>query len=188
MIRNDDLIQALKAEFINCWVPISQVTLAGSVASVTFSSIPGNFRTLVLGAQARTDRVSIDDSVLWRANGDSGSNYDRVFVAGLGNNTRTSGGNVATTAGLASQAEAANSRASNFGNGLCFFQGYALTDREKQSVAIASKLGDRTLANMSWLGLGSGWRDNSAITSLTLIPETGPNFVSGSVFALYGIL
>lgn len=180
----------LSSRFVFSWKLIEESVLTGSVASVTFSSIPGIYRTLAMTLQARTDRAFTDDNILWRANADAGNNYDRIvsLTDGAGGTAFT--GVLATAAAWAVRAEGANSTASNFAPGLCFWLGYALTDRQKYSLTPSTfDIGDLSaLALLQLASFGGHWRNTAAITSLTLLPAIGANLVSGSRLALYGVL
>jgi len=172
------------------WALISETILTGSEASVTFSAIPQGYRTLVLQCQARTDGAAEYDVILWRANGDSGNNYDRMYWRGRGDDVTTAVGARAQTGGRLGFCEGNNSRASNFPFMQCWFGGYALTDREKVSISPASlAYGDVSADADMYMGMDSArWRSTAAITSLTILPAIGANFVAGSRFTLYGIL
>jgi len=171
------------------WALISETILTGSEASVTFSAIPQGYRTLVLQCQARTDGAAEYDVILWRANGDSGNNYDRMYWRGRGDDVTTAVGARAQTGGRLGFCEGNNSRASNFPFMQCWFGGYALTDREKVSIGPASlAYGDVSADADMYMGMDSArWRSTAAITSLTILPAIGANFVAGSRFTLYGI-
>jgi hypothetical protein len=166
---------------------ISQTTLSGSVTSITFSSISGSFRHLFIECQLRTDRVSEWDSVLLRFNSDTGANYDRqqLYTSGA-----TLGASVsrAATSMAGAVAEAANSRASNFAPGIIFIPFYKETDAEKWIMGLGAYYGDVSAdTDMLSIFRTNRWRSTVAITSITILPETGTNFVSGSKVSLYGI-
>jgi len=166
------------------------VALAAPAASVTFANLPQIYRTLVLLMQVRTDAVAEADVTLWRANGDAGANYDYVYGRLSADGTQGSTGATASIQGLIGYTEAANSRASNFSPCVAYFPGYALATQEKWcATSIHTKMGDvSALADLAVGIASSRWRSTAAITSLTIFPSTGPNFVAGSRFALYGIL
>ena len=179
----------LSSRFVFGWKLIEESVLTGSVASVTFSSIPGIYRTLAMFLHVRTDRAASDfDNAEWRANADAGANYDQIFAVEVANNTRISGGAVAANSGYAGRGEGTTSRANNFSIGMTYWPGYALTDREKKSYTWSENFGTTVLANMNPIHYASRWRNTAAITSLTLLPSAGRNFISGCRFALYGIL
>jgi hypothetical protein len=168
---------------------ISETVLSGSAASVTFSSIPATFRSLALFFQARTDRVHTIDRVLQQFNSDSGSNYD-FFVFNINSaGTIATAVSRATTSMEATLAEAANSRASSWSPGIQYILGYSRTDREKFVLGYSGTMQDVNADTDLLFDCQIGrWRDSSAISGITLLPSAGTNFVSGSIFTLYGIL
>lgn len=166
---------------------ISSQILSGTAATVTFSSIPQSFRHLTLICQARTDAAAEADNIQLRFNADSSAIYDRQRLSA--NNTTLSG--AAARAGTADQigvCEAANSRASNFSPTHTYIYGYTRTDAEKNTLSHSSVFGDVSADTDLQIQFRAGrWRSTAAITSITLLPLTGPNFVSGSRFELYGV-
>lgn len=178
----------LSSRFVFGWKLIEESVLTGSVASVTFSSIPGIYRMLVMTSQTRTDRGVVQDNLRWRANADAGANYDISWGNTTGTGVQAAGGVLAQTSGYAGRAETAASRASNWAISKTHWPGYALTDREKACYAWGPDFADTVLANLRITHYEARWRNTAAITSLTLLPEFGANLVSGSRFALYGVL
>lgn len=172
------------------WELIQSTTLTGSVASVTFSSIPNHYRVLALFARLRTDRAgAAGDSVLWRANGDTGNNYDYVYLYGTGAGVMAAVSGIATTFVLLSWVGGALSRANNFYPVLCFWPGYSVLYREKHSLTVlTANTSNLVAANMILGQIGGHWRNTNAITSLTIFPNIGPNLVANSRLHLYGIL
>lgn len=166
---------------------ISETTLSGSAASVTFSGIPQIFRHLMLMSQARTDAVAETDVVLLRANGDTGPSYD-AQVLSVNNATLTGAvGRAGTFFGIG-RAEGASSRASNFAPTQVWIYAYSLSDREKWLYGLSANFGDASAdADLREEWRSGRWRNTTPISSITLLPNTGPNFVSGSRFQLYGV-
>jgi len=171
------------------WTLIAETIVgAPGAAAVTFLAIPQTYRTLWLFAAVRTDRAAEFDYVLWQANADGAANYDRVqFYTTIA--AHFNGGARAQTAGYAGFCEAANSRAANFGPTTAIWQDYASATIEKTSlVPLSAAAGDRSAdADVMEHLYSSWWRNTAAITRLDFIPQTGPNFVAGSRFTLYGI-
>lgn len=166
---------------------ISEQILTSTAASVTFSGVVQTYRHLLLICQARTDRSAESDGLLLRFNADSGANYDRQGFA-ANNTTLTGGVNRAATSIQVGSVEAANARASNFSPVEIKIFGYARTDAEKPLFSQSVYFGDVSAdTDLLMLWGGSRWRNTAAITSITLLPTVGPNFVSGSHFQLYGI-
>lgn len=171
------------------WVLIAETVLSGSAASVTFSSISSSYRTLAMVLQARTDRAaSAIDLVEWQANGDAGNNYDRTYLIGTIAGAVVAGGNLGVASAYLGSIDGSTARANNFGIAICYWPGYADTSKEKYSITTGSwRIADAVAAN-TYVGNWAGhWRNTNAITSLTILPTVGPNFVAGSQFSLYGI-
>lgn len=166
---------------------LSETILAASTATVTFSSIPVGFRNLLISSLARTDRATEADSVAIRFNADSGANYDFGQVYGNSATPTASVARAGTSIPIVT-AEAANSRANAFSPGVIWIFGYSLTTIEKRCLSLSLGYGDLSAdADMNTIFRSGGWRSTTAITSITILPAVGPNFVSGSRFQLYGM-
>lgn len=167
---------------------IAETILSGSATSVTFSNIPQGFRHLQLFTQSRTDRAAESDNIVIRFNGDSGTNYDLESLESAGA-TVAAAASRATATPLLIGSEGASSRGNNFAPGVMFILGYSNAAMEKRMLGISSIFGnlsaDTDLINLFRNGL---WRSLNVVTSVTLLPGTGPNFVAGSRFQLYGVL
>jgi hypothetical protein len=162
-------------------------TLSGSVTSVTFSDISQDYSHLFLFGQARTDAVAEADAPVARLNGDSANNYDRQHLTGS-SATPSSGAVRATSSIQVATCEAASSRADNFSPFWVVVFDYTRTDNEKWLLAWSTNFGNVSAdADLRVQFFGGRWRSTAAITSLSLLPNTGPNFVSGSRFQLYGV-
>lgn len=165
---------------------VAETVLSGSVTIVTFSDISQSYRDLILTIQGRTDVAAEADAVLIRLNGDTGGNYDQQRITA--NHTTLSG--LASRAGtsFAVSADGANARASNFTASTFRIFGYTRTDAEKWAHSHTNNFGDISADTDLAITLRSHrWRNTAAITSITLLPLTGPNLVSGSRFTLYGV-
>lgn len=158
-------------------------------ASVTFSNIPGNYRALAFVNQIRTDEAAEGVSMHWRANADAGNNYDRWYFFALGNNTEASGSGLPGNYGYIGTGEGANSRASCFAPSICFFPGYALSDREKFSFFVGCYGGNYSAgADVAVNVYASHWRNTNPITSIQIFSVGGSNLVDGTRLTMYGIL
>jgi hypothetical protein len=154
------------------YTQINSVTLAAASASVTFGSIPQNFRDLIL-VQNLTTATSPDD-VLCRLNGDTGSNYAWVRMLADSSGTISSTG---TYDGLPVQFSGVVS------GGMAIFQlfDYSATDKHKTALSRAGG------ANYNIVeAVASRWTNAAAVTSMTLVVYTS-NLAAGSTFTLYGI-
>jgi len=166
---------------------ISESVFVASATSIAFSSLPQGFRHLMLIVQARTDVAAENDAVLVQFNGAVGASYDWQRLTG----------NSATVSSLATRAatsiqfglcEGANSRASNFSPTLGYVFGYALSTAEKWTLSACAAFGDVSADTDLFVQLRAGrFRDTTVIQQVAFLPLTGPNFISGSRFQIYGI-
>lgn len=164
---------------------ISEQVLGSATTTVTFSSIASTYRHLRLEILARTNRSGQSlDIVRLRFNGDTASNYWNQYnlshgttVSGNGADVGTNGyvdlswlpGNDAPAGSAATVTiDIPNYKGTAFHKGLHFVGGlrYSATDRRAVSGA-------------------GGWVDTAAITQIDLLSLS--QFVTGSVFSLYGL-
>lgn len=155
---------------------LATITLQTAATNVTFSGIPSIYRDLVLIVNSKTDRTAFDqDGLFVRLNGDI-ANHSRVTMLG-----RSSGGFSDTANSLGVPL------AGNAGQpGIVVIQvmDYAQTDKHK-AVIVRSNQNSPSVSGVVAATAGR-WASTSPVTSITLLPEAGPNFVSGSTFSLYG--
>jgi hypothetical protein len=149
---------------------IASNTLGSAASTVTFSSIPATYTDLVLVVGGKQ---TVATNTNFRINGDTGNNYSDTGLTGNGS-TATSG---------------RNSNQPYFWFGVMgtdqsvatfHIMDYANTTTNKTVLHRMSNAGGYVQA---FVGL---WRSTSAVTSVTLLPNSG-NFDTGSVFRLYGI-
>lgn len=175
------------------WAFLDSNELASDTASVTFSSIAGTYRTLVVYAYVRSDRspnnsdgfsVQVGNSSV-----DTGANYDfgyfRTVVSGLttaasNNDTRVD------SAGNNVMVAAAGSDANKYTFIRITLPGYADTAIEREILVESFGVQDGTEAWNTFV-VGSWNNTSSAIDVVKFFPENGSNFKSGSNFYLYGI-
>lgn len=159
---------------------IATTTLGSNQSTITFSGIPQTFKHLQLRILARTDRAADDkDSANIRFNGDSGTNYSQKVLSSNGASVsaaNTSGGTSISTIATAS---ATGASANVFGYSVIDIFDYANTNKNKTVFSLTGTL-------LAQLSIGS-WQNTSAVTSITILPNVGSNFVANSRFALYGI-
>jgi len=168
------------------WALIEEQVFVGGAASALFNAIPQTYRALMLLIEARTDNASHVDNVVIRFNGDAGAaNYIQTELRG--NNNSPTAAFTAANANIV-VAEAAQSRASSFGYGKVTIPHYARADREKKAFGVTNTMGDGVTANEPYIiNRAVQWLSTAAITAIALTPLGGANFVTGSIFTLYGI-
>jgi len=166
----------------NTYTLIQAQTLSSSAASVTFSSIPATYTDLVVRVSARTDRSSTTDAIIAKFNATtSGYSRTQIYVsAGTVGSSRTS-----SAASIVAGYVVGNTATSNtFNTFELYIPSYTVSQNKPMGV-IAMNEDNAVNANQNANAIL--WSNTSSITSIELTPETGPNFVTGSSFYLYGI-
>jgi hypothetical protein len=165
-------------------VKIAEVVLAGTAASITFSTIPQTYRHLRLVLFGRCDNAATSKIVALRVNADTGNNYDYQYVQG---NAATPGAAETFAAALITLAvPAASAPANVFGQLDILFAFYAGANNKTVTATQAWKGGTST-GQLTLETLAGFWRSNAAITSISLTPYSGAdNFVAGTIASLYG--
>lgn len=160
---------------------IAATTLASSTGTVTFSSIPSDYKSLQIRAIARsTFGQNTGDQVTVQVNGVTGSSYSYHYINANGTNVDADGYATQTTMGLG-YAPNDGVTASTFGAFIIDVYDYASTSKFKTFKAF----GGYNSNGQGILRLQSGlFQSTNAITSISLTHNT---FKTGSVFALYGI-
>jgi len=160
---------------------------SGGTSTITFSSIPATFTHLQIRISSQTNRGTYGtDYALMRLNSDSAGNYSRHFVGGDGSTT-LAGGTVNGTF-IAGPATGTNT-GSTFGGAIIDILDYANTNKYK-TIRILN--GNDLNGTVGGYGgeiylLSGNWRDTSAVSSISFVPNSGTLFNQYSHFALYGI-
>lgn len=155
---------------------ISETVLGSAQASVTFSSIPGTYKDLVI--ETVSIATSPNSGIWMQFNNDTGSNYSDTYLYGDGS---------------AAASSRRTSQTSIKDVGLLFTSGlnvssvnilsYANTNINK---TVLIRYGAASVETGTAVGL---WRSNSAITSIKLLSGfAGVDFASGATFRLWGIV
>lgn len=157
------------------YIPLANITLGSSAASVTFSSISQAYRDLVLVINAKS--TTSPNAVLGIINSDTGSNYNRVAMGGNGTNAGSSSNSNQTAMSLFfyTRVETVDGFMATLN-----FQDYSATDKQKSVLARLDN------ANIGTDAMAHRWASTAAITNLQFNSSSG-SFVAGTSFALYGI-
>lgn len=150
------------------WVPLATTTLGASATEVTFSSIPANYRDLVLVIAGTTDPAA---SVELYFNGDFGSGYSIVNMI-----ASSAGPESTTTSGRMYAIIWANQTAATIQ-----IMDYSATDKHK---AVLFRSGSGTDGEL--YASAGRWANTSAITSLTFKDNQSRPFQAGTTISLYG--
>lgn len=154
-------------------------------ATISFPMIPAGYDSLKIIAQARGTNASVESVVLMQLNGDTGSNYDRIYVRGYNGNVSANEARGTTSAEVA-RISAANSTAGDASSFEVTLPNYTATTFRKDWYGLNHEQQDEASTDILWTGYGGQWRSKSAITAITLSLASG-SFAAGSTFWLYGI-
>ena len=159
---------------------ISSQVLASSASTVTFSSIPATYTDLVIRASIRTDRAAVEDWLFIKFNGVT---TNRSYTRLTGSGSAVASGR-STTGIVLGETNAATSTSNTFSNQEIYIPSYTASQNKPMSGIGMQEDNAAAAYMMASAGL---WSSTAAITEINLYPETGPNFVTGSSFYLYGI-
>lgn len=144
-------------------------TLTGTATSVTFSSIPGTYRDLILVVNGA---ASTQDNATLTFNGDTTSaNYSYMTMRGDGSAVTAATG----TGGLVSTFTTGRFVTS------VQIMDYSATDKHK------TRLSRDDIASFHARAWVSRWANTAAVTSMVYSAATG-NFSIGTTFSLYGVI
>lgn len=160
------------------YIPLANVTLASNSTSVTFSNIPGIFKDLVLVGNWTNSSTSSAGRL--QVNGDSGANYNGVWITANGSSTASGNEASQTSARIAGAISGPDNGYTNYVS--LHFMDYAATDKHK---TIISRFGS---ANRESQATASRWASTSAITSIRFFDILGQTFQTGATFSLYGVV
>ena len=157
--------------------PISTQTLGSATATVTFSSIPATYTDLVLVCNIA--QVASNNSLRFRINSDTGSNYSVTYLYGNGTSA-LSGLDTSQTSGTI-YVTGSTTIETNY---IVQFMNYSNATTYKTVLGRSNRASSMAAADANL------WRNTSAITQIDLaMGGTFPtnNFSTGCTFALYGI-
>ena len=165
----------------NTFTLIASTTVgSGGAASIDFTSIPSTYTDLVLKTSTRHNGSSVANAFWVTFNG-STSNYSTRYLEGSGSGTPGSAANTNRSAGV----ENGNtSTANTFSNAEIYIPNYA--GSTYKSYSSDSVVENNATLGVQWF-LAKLWSDNSAITSITIQPDTAVNYLQYSTAYLYGV-
>lgn len=165
---------------------ISTVTVGpAGQSTIVFNSIPQTYAHLQLRCLLKDSRVSSTNSgSSMRFNGDTGSNYSEWDMFGDSSSMLQSGSTTTSSLPMFNY-PASNSNSSTFGMGILDILYYSNTNVYKNIRSFGGH-SQNTVADGFITFYAGTWKNNSAVTSITISPLTAP-FVQYSTVALYGI-
>src|SRR5262245_43237089 len=164
----------------------SRQILSGTVASVTFSSIPGTLRRLQISYMARADNAVQAQAVNLRFNADSTANYSYQVLQGS-NATASAAAGVGTTSVQCGLCTGASAAAGIFGGGDVTVHGWDVPHPSScPGVSFNSYALGVGAGNFVHSTGGGHWiTPTGTPNSITFLPAAG-NFVAGSDFQVTG--
>lgn len=151
--------------------PISTTTLGSTAATVTLSSIPGNYTDLILVISAT---VSGATTIHYRLNSDASTNYSVTVLQGNGSTVSSFRGSNEDNIGFGVFYTTQN-------NSITHLQNYSNTTTYKTLLTRYNNAGNLVGTRVAL------WRSTAAISSIYLYLDGSETFGSGSTFTLYGI-
>ena len=163
------------------YVALATTTLSSASSSVTFSSIPADYRDLVLIGNARTTTTNARGYEIcgFQFNSDTGSNYSRVRMRYNGS---TYGSDSGTGGNLEFEGIIDQSTASGTFNMVKLqLLDYSATDKHTTALFGGNNLSGQT---GSYAGR---WANTAAVNTIKFFTIQGGTFDAGSTFSLFGI-
>lgn len=162
---------------------ITDTTLGSPAADITFSSIPGTYKHLLILAQARSSNAAA--TVLsCQLNADTGSNYD--FQILQADSTSLSGSRTLATTSIRAGVMAGTNNTAAAGASAIHIPNYAGTTFHKSLLSQTHYRNAASFADLQLENEVGVWRSTSAITSVKLFGSSG-NLDTGTRMTLYGI-
>jgi hypothetical protein len=172
----------------SAYFPIATTTLANASGSVSFTSIPADYKHLQIRGWVKYTATGNDRSAVHvRFNSDSGSNYNFGTLYGTGTNIFSDQAINQSITRLASVAAPSSFSSYNniFGIFVADILDYANTNKYKTIMGTGGFDSNGAALGNTALQSG-GWLSTSAITSMAITPDSG-NWSVGSQFTLYGV-
>jgi hypothetical protein len=165
---------------------ISSNVFSSSATSITFSSIPSTYTDLLIKCTTRTDQPGMIDLLICTFNGSSAGNYAYTAIRSTSGSVDAVKGNSQTYLRLG-YIDGANSTANAFASTEFYIPSYALTQPKQVRSSSVSETNGTNTADSYITPYNGLWTLTNPITSVTISPINGPNFVANSSFYLYGI-
>lgn len=163
---------------------ISSNTLTTTASSVTFSAIPSTYTDLVLKGSVRTANASNNGNFLLTFNGDTSTVYSFTAVYGSGSVAASERASALSNVNEAEVAVGDSATANSFSSYETYIPNYTVSQFKPFSGIGMQERNSATAVYM--YSVANLWRNNAAITSITLTAN-GANFMASTSFYLYGI-
>jgi hypothetical protein len=161
---------------------------SGGTASVTFAGIPSGYKHLQIRASAQCNRATYGtDDLNITFNSDTTANYGYHTLFGNGATAQATA--ASSTAFMQVLSGAGTGNGSTFASSIIDILDYANTNKYKTMRTLSGDdLNGLVAGYGGYAVLSSGlWISTSAITSVSIVINTGASFTEHSSFALYGV-
>jgi hypothetical protein len=153
------------------YTALATVTLGGSDQDITFASIPGTYRDLILVVEGTSN---VSSNAFLQFNGDTTSgNYSNLFANSDGSTTSSGVSATGTYIG--------GIYGSNRSINIIQVMDYSATDKHK------TRLSRMSVAGAEVSMIASRWANTAAVTSMTFT-LAGNTMSTGAILSLYGIV
>jgi hypothetical protein len=156
--------------------------LATSSGTVNFNNIPQTNTDLMIVASTRCDFAAIRIAGAIRFNADSTSLYSDTILAGDGSSP--SSGRSQTTFSYLLESTGTTATSNAFATNTIYIPNYTSSSFKQY---ISDCVAEHNATNVNQTMYAGLYRSNSPITSISLFPGGGANFIANSTFTLYGI-
>jgi len=159
---------------------------SGGTASVTFSSIPQTYSHLQIRGFGRTGAAYESDAFNIQFNGDTGNNYGCHYLQGDSVNASASSALTQSNLYVSARMPGSTVTSGIFGSAIIDILDYTNTNKNKTIRSLSGFDMNNTSAVVRVALMSGLWSSTSAITSITILANSG-NLQQYSSFALYGM-
>ena len=164
---------------------LASVTLSANTTSIGFSGIPTGYKHLQIRGLTRTDRADTNDFITVRFNNATSGTYAYHSLYGNGSSAGAADTGTSTGTPWSGVTAGGNAGASMFGAVIWDVLDYQSTNKYKTIRVLSGTDQNATTGRIYFQS--NLWQSTSAISTITIIPTYGTNFVQYSEFALYGV-
>lgn len=156
---------------------------AGGASSIDFTNIPQNYTDLIVKTSYRTNNAQTYDQLRLTFDGSSVANYSFKGLTGTGSAASSESSSSVTSIKVA-PGDGASATANTFTNDEIYIPNYTSNNNKSLSSDGVGENNGTTAYDSMFAGL---WSNTTAVTSITLKPESGGLFAQYSTAYLYGI-
>lgn len=167
---------------------LSSTTLTAAAASMTFSSIPQVFNSLMIVLDVKSSSTATgytNDNAAMQLNGVTTATYTACTIQNMSGTVTAAAATGVVSSGIGNVWNSFSGNTPGAGGIIAFIPGYSETVFRKNNVGFSYASDSGTTSELQFSG--GSWQSASAVTSIKLILGSGGNFLTGSYFALYGM-